>query len=251
MSMKKITKRVLLGVTLISAVAGVGVACYAYRMQKSAEQKSSVQKKLDQKIKIACIGDSITYGSGVLPTRGKDSYPAKLGHLLGDGYKIFNYGLRGRTLLNEGDQPYREEKFFAQSQKVEPDIVLIMLGTNDSKPYNWNAEAYQRELEDFVVLYKELPNQPKVYLMTCCAAFCAKGKDEVAYNVDKSVIEDEILDIIKRVGKQCQIPVIDIYEATKEHPEYFIDGVHPNAEGNQVIAQTVYSSLKKEMSEVM
>lgn len=266
--MKKTVKHILIGVTLASAVVGLGLGYYTYRTHKSAAEKQEIEKSaagnpllqdlLSQRIKkykktpikVACIGDSITYGSGVLATRGKNSYPAKLGKLLGDDYKVFNYGLSGRTLLNDGRQPYRKEKYFETSQKIVPDIVLIMLGTNDSKPFNWNAEAYEAELQDFVMLYKKLPNHPQVYLMTCCAAFCVDGKDKVAFEVDQEVVENEIVNIIRQTGEACDVPVIDIYEVTKDYPEYFVDGVHPNAEGNQVIAQTIYFTLKNHRMDI-
>lgn len=196
-----------------------------------------------KKIKIACIGDSITYGSGVMPTRQKNAYPAKLGTMLGSKYQVLNYGLRGRTLLNEGDKPYRKEELFKASQKALPDIVLIMLGTNDSKSYNWNEAEYEIQLREFLNIYKNLESQPEVYLMTCCAVFAIKGKTQAQYDINKSVIANEMICIVERVGEECDVPVIDIYKVTKEHPEYFVDGIHPKATGNQVIAQTVYNYL--------
>jgi len=58
-------------------------------------------------IKIACVGDSITQGAGA---KSGQSYPAQLQALLGDGYKVGNFGVSGRTLLKKGDFPYWKEK---------------------------------------------------------------------------------------------------------------------------------------------
>src|SRR5690348_3809700 len=87
-------------------------------------------------LKIACIGDSITMGSG-LANPAVESYPGRLQRLLGTNYVVRNYGLSGRTLLKEGDFPYWTESAFTQSKNWAPDIVIIQLGTNDSKPQNW------------------------------------------------------------------------------------------------------------------
>ena len=87
-------------------------------------------------IKVACVGNSITFGSGI-PDQVNDSYPAQLQKLLGDGYKVLNCGNSGRTMLKHGDYPLWVEPEFKAAIEMVPDVVIILLGTNDSKPYNW------------------------------------------------------------------------------------------------------------------
>lgn len=258
--MGKKVKYVLKIFVLIILIVGAGSVVYAKMRQKSAGPESTDVKGTDEsvpgnqsadqeqvqraeKIKVACVGDSITYGAGVISTRSRNSYPAKLAKLLGDDYTVFNFGVSGTTLINETNKPYRNESAFKESLEADPDIVLIMLGTNDSKASNWNAGAYERQLQDVVNIYKELPGSPQVYLMTCCAAYGEDGQDVVAFHVNKTVISVEIAAIIQRTARSCEVPVIDIYNATKDSPAYFVDGVHPNADGNEEIAQTVYRAL--------
>jgi len=62
-------------------------------------------------VKIACVGDSITEGSG-LTSPATQSYPARLQRLLGTNYNVRNFGVSGRTLLKQGDFPYWKEPFF-------------------------------------------------------------------------------------------------------------------------------------------
>ena len=56
-------------------------------------------------IKVACIGDSVTYGSGI-EDRDNNSYPAQLQKMLGDEYVVGNFGKPGATLLVKGHRPY-------------------------------------------------------------------------------------------------------------------------------------------------
>jgi acyl-CoA thioesterase-1 len=128
--------------------------------------------------------------------------------LLGEGYQVLNYGLSARTLLSTGDTPYTEEAFYQHSQTANPDILLVMLGTNDSTPHNWNAAAYDN-----------------------------------AMDVDQTVIESEVVPIIKRVGARTDTPVIDVFSVTKDHSEYVSDGVHPNAIGLKLVAEKIHAGI--------
>ena len=83
-------------------------------------------------IKIACVGDSITYGHGIANWP-KNNYPAQLQEFLGDEYHVSNFGHSGKTLSDNGDQPYTESEQYSLSQSYGADVLIIMLGTNDSK----------------------------------------------------------------------------------------------------------------------
>ncbi len=202
-------------------------------------------KVQNEGIKVACIGDSITYGAGVLWSRARDSYPAQLQQMLGDEYQVVNYGASGRTLQEEGDTPYRKTVFIEHSQNIAPDIVVIMLGTNDSKPFNWNAERYEEQYIKLVQSYQSLEKKPQIFLVAPPAAFIKDGEDKVVYNIDQNVIENQIHDIVQHVAEQTGATFIDMFEVTKDHPEYFMDGVHGNQNGYKVIANTICSDLVK------
>ncbi len=220
------------GCAALLIVLNYGIAACKLLFPRAAEPEAD-------KIRVACVGDSITFGSHA-PFAKEKSFPVELQKLLGDNYQVLNFGLSGRTLVNSGNHPYRNEKFFLLSQEAEPSVVLMMLGSNDSRPYNWDATAYEKELEEMVLLYKNLPGAPKVYLMTPPAAFVAEGKTKVVYDIRAEVIRDEIRPIVLRVGERTDTPVIDLYAATENHPEWFSDGVHPNDEGNRRFAEYIY-----------
>ncbi len=113
-----------------------------------------------QKVKVACVGNSITEGAGLRVT-----YPAALQELLGEAYEVQNYGLGGRTLLKKGDFPYWNEAMYTDALDWNPDVVIIKLGTNDTKPQNWQHKEYF--IGNYVALVKsfqKLPSKPKVYI---------------------------------------------------------------------------------------
>ena len=101
--------------------------------------------------RIACVGDSITYGAAIRD-RAKNCYPKVLGDLLGGKYSVRNYGVNGATLLRKGDKPYGKLKAFEEATKFAPNIVIIKLGTNDTKPQNWGKpdEDYDSNLLDMI-----------------------------------------------------------------------------------------------------
>ena len=122
-------------------------------------------------IKVACIGNSITAGSGV-KNRDKDSYPSVLGQMLGKDYLVRNYGISGRIIINKGDNPYLKEKTYQDALKFLPDIVIIKLGTNDSKPQNWKYKNdFKSDLEAMICDFQSLSSHPKIYLCTPAKAY--------------------------------------------------------------------------------
>ena len=109
--------------------------------------------KLHKKeIKIACIGNSITYGIGV-ENREKESYPARLQDLLGNGYEVKNFGHPGATLLSKGHRPYIKLSEYEEARLFRPDIAVFHLGINDTDPRNWPNYS-----DNFVADYVNLIN---------------------------------------------------------------------------------------------
>ena len=112
-----------------------------------------------ERIKVACVGNSITEGSGIVESM---RYPSQLQKLLGENFEVRNYGLGGRTLLKKGDYPYWQEEKYKEVLAWVPDIVIIKLGTNDSKPQNWiYAEDFIADYRAFIQSFKKLPGKHK------------------------------------------------------------------------------------------
>lgn len=208
----------------------------------SCTTSGAIRDVPDGVVRVACVGDSITYGMFVA-SRKENSYPARLQRLLGDGYAVRNYGVRGYAMLRTSDKPYWEHRYFQESQEFAPDIVLIMLGTNDSKRRNWtDMSAYINDYRDMIAVYQALPSRPEVYLLTPPAAYGDDGPHRLHYHMDRTLIR-EMGDAVKLLGRTLGLTVIDIYEVTEGHPEYYAwDGIHPNADGAEAIATAVYEA---------
>jgi acyl-CoA thioesterase-1 len=236
----KISRKKLRAALLVSIAVAV-IALLRINAHFAESTASPPAPEADHsKIVVAAIGDSNTSGIGLMTENGdSSSYPSQLQVLLGYSYQVINYGLSRRTLLSTGDAPYTQDQFYTDSQQAQPDIVLIMLGTNDSKAYNWNADAYESQLKEFVNTYKNLASKPTVYLMSPPAAYQNPGL------IDPATVSEQIVPIVQRVADETQVIYIDIYTATKNHPDLFPDGIHPNTTGYKLIAQTVYDSLQK------
>ena len=189
----------------------------------------------DAPIKVACVGDSITEGAGA--ERGK-SYPDQLQALLGEKYKVGNFGVSGRTLLQKGDLPYRKEKKYQAALAMQPDIVIIMLGTNDTKPQNWKFEAeFVGDYRDLIKSFQALSSKPKVYVCRPCPV---PGKGNFGIN------EENILKEIERLGpliKELNCGMIDMHAALLEKAALLPDRVHPNTAGAGEMAKAAAKAL--------
>ncbi len=193
-------------------------------------------------LKVACIGDSITEGAGY----GNFTYPSRLGHLLGANYEVRNYGLGGRTLLKKGDIPYWKESAYRESLLWEPDVVIIKLGTNDSKSWNWRyGEEYVSDFEEFIASYQAVASQPRIILATPCPVF-GKG----AASISPTVVANEIAPAVRDLAARFELELIDYHERMAEMGNLFPDTVHPNTKGTSVMAALAIEVVTRTDSEL-
>lgn len=193
-------------------------------------------------IKVACIGNSITYGSGI-KEREHYAYPFQLQRMLGPGWEVKNFGVSGRTLLKNGDYPYWNEKALAEAKNYSPDVVIIKLGTNDTKPWNWRFK--DQFVQDYIDLIGELKNtgsRPKIYLCIPVPAFPGE------WGIRDSIITADIIPAIGRIGDLTGAGVIDLYSPFIGKPEYFPDKVHPGEDGSREIARVIYRRLCRDFN---
>ena len=194
---------------------------------------------LQAQIRVACIGNSITYGHGI-QDREHDTYPAQLQSLLGTDFQVVNFGVSGTTAQREGDFPWTTTKEYTAAKDFQPQIAVIKLGTNDSKPQNWvGSERFIQNLEALALEFEQLPSHPRIIIALPAKAY------EVRWNIHDDIIAQQELPAIKKMAKKHHWPLIDLYKATSQMQQCFPDGIHPNVEGAGVIAAKVEKAVRK------
>ncbi len=192
------------------------------------------------RIKVACVGDSVTYGYGI-EGRDNDSYPAQLQALLGPGYEVRNFGHNGATLLNKGHRPYTTLPEFPQALDFKADIVVIHLGLNDTDPRNWPHHS-----EDFIPDYRALIDtfkavNPAAKVWVCRMSPIMHGHPRFLSGTRDWHAQEQ--KAIEMVAAGAGAELIDLYEPLFIRPDLFADNLHPNEEGAGIIARTVYQAL--------
>lgn len=187
-------------------------------------------------IRVVCLGDSITNGGG----EGAEAfYPTQLDKLLGDEYEVLNCGESGATMLKESNKPFWKQKDLPNIFVYQPDIVVILLGTNDSKGFNWNAKRYEEDYQAMIDTLQSIPSHPELYLCLPPPAY------KSAWEISDSTIQTGVIPIVKRLAEKNDLSVIDFNSEMTGMPGLFPDGIHPNEEGKSLMAEIVAKELLK------
>ena len=186
-------------------------------------------------IRVACVGDSIT--QGVKLPQGM-TYPEQLQKMLGSPWIVKNFGKSGRTLLKQGDHPYWNESIYQDALQFAPDVVIIKLGTNDTKPQNWKHIAdFKKDYRALVESFRSLPGKPRIYICTPCPVVGAGS-----FDITNAGVAEEV-GWVKELAAELHVGLVDMNAAFAGKSELLPDKVHPNAEGATLLAGTAYSAL--------
>jgi len=213
--------------------------------------------KEKEKVKIACVGDSITFGAR-LENPEEESYPARLQKLLGEKYLVENFGVSSCTLIRKGIPTVWNQ--LSKIKEANPNIVVISLGTNDTcgegtcgdrKCWEYKNE-FEGDYSDLIDTLRTWPSQPKIWI-------CAPSPMVLETpGLSEERIEDltirkprlqKLIDTVKKVAGNKEVGFIDLNTPLQNRPELFTekDGVHPNKDGYFTIAKLVYREIKKEI----
>ncbi|MFT7484516.1 MAG: lysophospholipase L1-like esterase/pimeloyl-ACP methyl ester carboxylesterase [Candidatus Paceibacteria bacterium] len=215
--------------------------CVLLLMAGTPPAMAAVAVETQPLIKVACLGDSITFGSG-LPDRERTTYPIVLGTLLGEGHEVRNYGVSGATLLSKGDRPYVQQPAFEAALAWQPDVVVILLGTNDSKLHNWSTHGpeFTADYSTLVARLRELPSHPRIVLCAPVPAWVEGA------SIDSSRIAQAVVPAVRQVASSSGSELVDLYTSFVHRGAWFPDGVHPNPHGVEAIARRILETLEIE-----
>lgn len=234
--MKRVLKLFLILLLILIVIVAGG---FAYLYFNGMSGMSNTTAATAGQIRIACAGNSTTYGHGISGWP-KNNYPAVLQNLLGEKYHVNNYGVSSFAVQENADRSYRSLPHYQESLSYDADYVVFMMGSNDSKPHNWKgADAFKEDLLSLLDTYGD----SEIILCTLPAAFFLEGQTEGVTNHDiQPLVVDEIAETIREVAAERGYTLIDIHALTEQHPEWFEkDGVHPSNEGAAAIAREVYA----------
>lgn len=248
MDKKKIIKVSLATIAMLAFML-ISAKNYMYNNGLSGKYINTEPK--EGQIKVACIGDSITYGHGISDWT-KNSYPVLLQGILGEDYHVANFGSSGACVNPDGDQPYVSRAVYQAAIEYDADIIVFMMGTNDAKPENWtNAQEF---MDDYVALLESLKDgskEPEIYIVLPSEAYYSKDCDPdsgiASYDIQPAKI-NEIAQSIKLYvyTSSYWMEMIDVHLLTEAHPEWFeVDGIHPNNDGAKAIAELIAEAIQK------
>jgi acyl-CoA thioesterase-1 len=180
-------------------------------------------------IRIACVGDSITQIT---------KYTADLQAMLGSNYTVGNFGVSGSTVSLSTYKPYMKQPQFQDAEDFEPDIVVIMLGTNDAHDdLQQYIGTFDSDYSALVDSFQNLTNSPQVWIVESPPVYSN------TLGISPDFFSGQVIPHIQNVANQEEVPTINVYGVFGNHSDYTGDGIHPNDDGAALIASQVYDAI--------
>jgi acyl-CoA thioesterase-1 len=211
----------LLTTAIIILIAVVGAETYLLATTTREAQPAP--------IRVACVGDSITRGT---------EYTLDLWAHLGSNYVIGDFGVGGATVSLHSEAAYMNKTAFETAKEFLPDIVIVMLGTNDAdRTLNETNQQFVDDYKTLLAAFEALPTKPELYIVQPPPIY------NVSLSLSGELFASRVQPSIEEVASQTGITVIDAYSPLLGHPDMFVDGIHPTAAGAQLIADAVYAAV--------
>ncbi|CAK9101638.1 Acetylxylan esterase [Durusdinium trenchii] len=218
--------------------------------------------------RVACVGDSLT-------ACGYPKYLQALFDRANMNVQVRGFGVCGATAQKFSDQPYWEDRKLEEARVWRPHFVVVLFGTNDAKPENWDAEAFQQDYRDLCVHFLERQEpRPELLLATPPPAY----SDDL---VDTEVVNSKLPSLVPVIAEKARgvinapleeqakrsrssVPaeflakasVVDTFSAlggaSLQRRGYFSDdGIHPNERGTRLLALVVFADLRAKVSKYL
>ncbi len=216
------TRLKLLAAALATVVFVSGLGVFFFEAQLGSAHSS------EGVIRVACVGDSLTIDS---------DYPDRLGRMLGDNYTVGNFGVGGTTVSRQFRKPYLNQRECQNARSIEPDVVVMMLGTNDAYLSPQQRSNFTSDYETLIASFQTLPCQPEIFIVLPPPVF----DNDMGLNA--TVLVNDVIPLVNQTANDLDLPLIDMYTPFADYPEGFSDGVHPNSEGSEIMATQVFSAI--------
>ena len=218
--MNRKMKLLALGIAVLIVL--LSVETYAWQTAENGDNRAVY-------IRVACVGDSLTCGT---------VYPDDLWLLLGSKYVIGNFGVSGATVFLNSDNPYMLTPAFNVAKRFEPQMVVIMLGTNDANPaLNESNAAFVSDYVKLISQFQGLTSKPKIWVVEPPPIFNNTA------GLSGEYLRQNIIPDVEKVANLTEDPIIDVYDPLINHSAYFPDGVHPEVNGSMAVAELIYNAL--------
>ncbi len=184
-------------------------------------------------IKVGCVGDSNTYGAEATD-RSKYAWPAQIRSMLGNKYETRNFGVNGALMMDHMNDAWKNKTAYIENKSYDPDIIVVALGTNDSKDGYWNAEKFKTSYVNLIDEFKTYPASPQVYMTLPIKAYSS------SWSINDKTIRENVIPVIKEISKEKGLPLIDLYIVTNDIANLMAaDGIHPKDAGLQIMARKI------------
>lgn len=194
-------------------------------------------------IKVACVGDSLTYGTTLL-NRKVESYPARLAKLLGKDYDVLNLGLPGYALNRQSSKCIFCSPVFNVLEKYSPKYVVALIGTNDARLKNYTSDKdFENYYRAFLTDLSQLSSSPQIIAMTSPMSYTDTSVCEFDFSHE---ILERLVKIQRSILDEYNIPYIDLYSSTQGKTSLFSDDMlHFSSKGAKFLAFKIHSVLTK------
>lgn len=156
-----------------------------------------------------------------------------------DGVLYHAMGVNSACYLHWGKQ----EEVVRQSTALEPDLIILSMGSNEAAGSNFNNDVFYREIDRFVAPLREANPETSILLTAPAQAF-RKGEPNPNF--------ERVSSVLKRYAQDKGVAFIDVYTATggegsarhwAEHGLMGRDKIHYTPEGYRIQGLLIYNAL--------
>lgn len=184
-------------------------------------------------VKVGCVGDSNTYGAEA-SDRSKYAWPIQIRPMLGDKYETQNFGKNGALMMDHLNDAWKNQTVYSQNKSYDPDIIVIALGTNDSKDGYWDATKFKTSYINLINEFKSYSADPEIYMAIPIKAY------STTWSINDATIRQSVIPVMREIAKELALPLIDLYSVTNDMADLMAsDGIHPKDKGLEIIARKI------------